>query len=274
MSELTDSAGLTAHRRGDLSYYRLQSLPVRHGFFTRSGGFSQPPYVTLNTAYVTKDPHAAANRELLFNTLGLDAAPLRILNPCHGEKIVFVDPTDWQASSRDSLIKTDAAFTVTPNSYFLVSTGDCIPAIFSDVAASFVGIVHLGWRSLLADFTGKVMKALQFHYRIAPDALVVGIGPAIYPCCYIFQEPQQKNDPFWRPFLQDRGNGYYGIDLSAAFKAQLMRHGVRIENIHETGLCTACHNDLFFSCYKEGYVSGRFPTVVGLQQGDFNSSAL
>ncbi len=99
MSELTDFAGLTAHRRGDLSYYRLQSLPIRHGFFTRIGGFSQPPYAGLNTAYVTKDPQAAANRELLFNTLGLDAAPLRILNPCHGEKIAFVDPADWQTDS-------------------------------------------------------------------------------------------------------------------------------------------------------------------------------
>lgn len=274
MSELTDSAGLTTHRRGDLSYYRLQSLPVRHGFFTRIGGFSQPPYAGLNTAYVTKDSHAVANRELLFNTLGLDTAPLRILNPCHGEKIVFVDPVDWPTNSREVLIKTDAAFTTTPNSYFLVSTGDCIPAIFSDAAASFVGIVHLGWRNLLADFTGKVVNALQAHYGVAPGKLVIGIGPSIYPCCYIFQEPQQKNDPFWRPFLRNQGNGYYSIDLPAAFRAQLIQHGVLMQNIHETGLCTACHKDLFFSCYNEGYVSGRFPTIVGLCQGDSNSSVL
>ncbi|MFO1433861.1 MAG: polyphenol oxidase family protein [Candidatus Competibacteraceae bacterium] len=270
MSELTDSAGLTAHRRGDLSYYRLQSLPIRHGFFTRIGGFSQAPYAGLNTAYVTKDPQATANRELLLNTLGLDAVPLRILNPCHGEKIVFMDPADWRTNSHDVLIKTDAAFTTTPHSYFLVSTGDCIPAIFSDMAASFVGIIHLGWRNLLADFAYKVVHALQTHYGVTPDELVVGLGPSIYPCCYVFQEPQQKDDPFWRPFLQDRGKGYYGIDLLAAFKAQLVRHGVKIQNIHETGLCTGCHNDLFFSCYKEGYVSGRFPTVVGLQQGEFS----
>jgi len=271
MSELNGPAGLMAHRRGDLSYYRLSALPVRHGFFTRLGGFSQPPYASLNTAYVTKDPYAAANRELLFNTLGLAAAPVRILNPCHGEKITFVDPTDWRTSSRAVLIKTDAAFTATPNSYFLVSTGDCIPAIFSDAAASFVGIVHLGWRNLLADFTANMVSALQTHYGIEPGALVAGIGPAIYPCCYVFQEPQQKDDPFWRPFLQDRGNGYYGIDLPAAFKAQLVRHGVGLGNIHETGLCTACHNELFFSCYKEGYVSGRFPTVVGLCPAEFAS---
>jgi len=266
MSELTGPTGLVAHRQGDLSCYRLSALPVQHGFFTRLGGLSQPPYASLNTAYITKDPHAAANRELLFDTLGLAAAPLRILNPCHGEKIVFVDRADWQSNSRAVLIQTDAAFTATPDSYFLVSTGDCIPAIFSDAAASFAGIVHLGWRNLLADFSGKVVSALQAHYGIEPGALVAGIGPSIYPCCYVFQEPQQKDDSFWQPFLQDRGDGYYGIDLPAAFKAQLVRHGVQPRNIYETGLCTDCHNELFFSCYKEGYVSGRFPTVVGLRK--------
>ena len=263
MSEINDSVGPMAHRRGDLSYYSLPALPIQHGFFTRIGGLSQPPYVGLNTAYITQDPHAAANRELLFNTLGFAAAPLRILNPCHGEKIVFVEQADWQRDARAVLIQTDAAFTATPNSYFLVSTGDCIPAILTDTAASFVGVIHLGWRNLLTDFTAKVVDALHSHYGIEPGALVIGIGPAIYSCCYVFQEPQQKDDPFWQPFLQDRGNGYYGIDLPAAFKAQLVRHGVRVQNIHETGLCTACHNELFFSCYKEGYVSGRFPTVVG-----------
>jgi YfiH family protein len=264
MSEVTGNRQVVMQTQNGLTCYRLSSLPVWHGFFARTGGLSREPYATLNTAYVTQDPHAAENRERLLTTLGIADAPIRVLNPCHGEKLVFMEKRDWQTGSHAVLSKTDAAFTDTPDRYFLVSTGDCIPAVFTDVAASFAGVVHLGWRNLVADLTGTVITALQSRYEVAPGSLVVGIGPAIYPCCYVFQEPMQKDDPFWQPFLQDRENGHYGIDLIAAFKAQLLQRGVQEANIHETGLCTSCHNELFFSCYKEGYVSGRFPTVVGL----------
>jgi len=266
MSEVNGDSQLSRQQQGSLTRYLLPALPVWHGFFARTGGFSREPYATLNTAYVTQDPHAAENRELLLTALGISDYPGRILNPCHGDRMVFMDKADWQIGSRAVLSKTDAAFTELPDSYLLVSTGDCIPAVFSDLSASFTGVVHLGWRNLVTELTGKVVAALQSRYGVIPASLVVGIGPAIYPCCYVFQEPLQKDDPFWRPFLHDRGYGHYGIDLLAAFKAQLIQRGVREENIHETGLCTSCRNELFFSRYKEGYMSGRFPTVVGLSR--------
>ncbi len=183
---------------------------------------------------------------------------------------MFTDETERQTNIRDVLIKTDAAFTrITPGTYFLVSTADCIPASFTDASLSFTGVLHLGWRNLVADFTGKVITALQNHYDVRPDSLMVGIGPLIYPCCYVFKSPTQKEEPFWQPFLHYQGDGHYAIDLASAFKAQLMRWGIPGENISETHLCTGCQNDVFFSCYKEGYVSGRFPTVVGLEPADY-----
>ena len=75
----------------------------------------------------------------------------------------------------------------------------------------------------------------------------------------------QRNDPFWKPFLREYGNGSYGIDLVTAFKTQLSYCGVKAENIHETRLCTACQVERFFSCYRDGYRSGRFANLVGLR---------
>ncbi len=253
-------------RLGELTCYRLAALPVRHGFFARTGGCSREPYAGLNTACVTQDPQAGENRERLFATLGIADCPIRILNPCHGDRICCMEPPDWYGDSRAVLLKTDAAFTTLPHSYLLVSTADCIPAVITDRAGSFVGVAHLGWRNLVADLTGKVIAALRTRYGVAPASLVVGLGPAIYPCCYVFEHPMQKDDPFWQPFLHEHGNGRYGIDLPAAFEAQLRRHGVPAAHIHTTGLCTGCHTGTFFSCYKEGYLSGRFPTVVGLER--------
>lgn len=255
---------LNWQQHGDLVRYWLPALPVWHGFFTRNGGFSREPYRSLNTAFVTQDTEASHNRRKLFETLGIDDR-VRLLNPCHGEKIVFMDTATWAVKRQGVLIKTDAALSRKRGSHLLVSTADCIPAVLTDTTGSFVGLIHLGWRNLVADFIGKVLAAVQVQYRAAMAEVVVGIGPAIYPCCYIFQDPVQKDQPFWQPFLKAHGNERYGIDLVSAFKVQLVARGVKAQHIHETGLCTACRNDLFFSCYKEGYVSGRFPTVVALR---------
>jgi YfiH family protein len=249
-----------------LTRYWFAKLPLWHGFFARTGGISTAPYASLNTAYVTQDPQASQNRDFLYRTLDIVDQPLRILNPCHGNQIVFVDEAAWQANTNAMLYKTDGAFTRTAGSYFLVSTADCIPAIFSDTQGSFMGLVHLGWRNVMAHFTETVVEALQTTYGVAPKSLVVGIGPAIYPCCYCIKEPQQRHDPFWRPFLTDVGDDVYRIDLINAFKTQLQRCGIAAHHIYDAQLCTGCHNETFFSCHKEGYVSGRFPTVVGLRQ--------
>jgi YfiH family protein len=261
---MTPPVPLDWQRHGDLLRYWLPALPVWHGFFTRDGGFSREPYRSLNTAFVTQDAAAPRNRQKLFETLAIGDR-VRILNPCHGEQTAFVDAAAWAAERQAVLIKTDAAFSRERGSHLLVSTADCIPAVVTDTAGSFVGLVHLGWRNLVADLTGKVLTAVQAQYGVAMVEVVIGIGPAIYPCCYVFQDPVQKDQPFWQPFLRAQGNGRYGIDLVGAFRAQLAGVGVRPEHIHEAGLCTACRNELFFSCYKEGYVSGRFPTVVGLR---------
>jgi len=246
-----------------LTCFSLRQFPAWHGFLARTGGRSKSPYASLNTAYVTDDPEASLNRDLLFRSLEIDKKPIRILNPCHGYRIVFTDEADWRAKTEDILIRTDAAFTRTPDTYFLVSTADCIPAIFTDSQLSFAGVAHLGWRGLVSDFAGRIIAALLDRYNLRPESIRVGIGPMIYPCCYLFKDPAQKNAPFWQPFLRDYGDGRTAIDLMSAFRTQLTRSGIPDENILETGLCTGCRNKEFFSCYKEGYRSGRFPTVVG-----------
>ena len=268
MSAVSHTSELVTRRYGELTRYILPGLAIWHGFFARTGGVSEPPYATLNTAYHTQDPRAFENRERLFAALGLTDRPIRVLNPCHGERIVFLNQPDWQMTSQVVLARTEAAFTQTPGSYLLVSTADCIPAIISDKLGSFVGIVHLGWRNLVAGLTRKVIGALASYYGAAPETLVIGMGPCIYPCCYRVRDPVQRNDPFWQPFLRAYGNGSYGIDLVTAFKTQLNHCGVKAESIQETRLCTACRVERFFSCYRDGYHSGRFANLVGLRPND------
>jgi copper oxidase (laccase) domain-containing protein len=55
------------------------------------------------------------------------------------------------------------------------------------------------------------------------------------------------------------------LDLPRANRAQLLAAGVAGRNIFSSGLCTACHPDLFFSYRKEGQQSGRLMSVIGIR---------
>lgn len=260
MSEVTCSTleGITV--------YQLKEFPLWHGFFGRNGGFGEAPYASLNTAYKTEDSASPQNREKLFRVTGLLENPIRILNPCHGEKVAFVEDAEWASEREGVLIQTDAAITRTANTYFLLSTADCLPVIFTDHKRSLAGIMHLGWRNIVAGFPAIVMAAVEARYGIKADEMIFGIGPSIYPCCYEFKDPIQKNDPFWTPFLTDRGDGVFAIDLVSATFSQLQAAGAASGAIIDTRLCTGCMNDQFFSCFKDGYISGRFPTLLGLSE--------
>ncbi|NGZ27550.1 MAG: laccase domain-containing protein [Magnetococcales bacterium] len=255
---------MIATSHGPLRSWHHPDFPLGHRFFGRQGGASQPPFASFNTAWRTEDPHAGENRQLLLQHLGLHQRPGRILNPCHGENIAFVQEEAWQQEEVGVLLQTDGGITQKKGSWLLVSTADCIPMLITDEKQTFAGVVHLGWRNVVANLVGKVVQKIYQEYGIHPQSLILLLGPAIYPCCYRFADPIQRQDPFWQPFLQQGEDGWYAIDLLAATRAQLLANGILAHNILESGLCTGCATEDFFSCYKEGYRSGRFPSVIWL----------
>ncbi len=55
------------------------------------------------------------------------------------------------------------------------------------------------------------------------------------------------------------------LDLWSANRDQLLRAGLREKNIHVSGICTMCANDVFPSHRREGDAAGRFAAVIGLR---------
>jgi hypothetical protein len=267
----TPAALLPVTLPGGLRGYRLAGFPLWHVFMSRAGGASGAPYTGLNTAWRTEDPAAPANRAQLLAALGIAAAPLRLLNPVAGEVSCHLAAADWAAAREGVLLGTDAALTDTPDTHLMMSTADCIPLLLIHAHAGagagggqILALVHLGWRNLVAGLAGKMVAEVGRHYGVAPGEILAGLGPAIRPCCYVHPDPVQRHDPFWQPYLAPRGEGRYAIDLPGALKAELLAAGLRPERILDPAICTGCHAE-FYSCYREGYRSGRFATVAGLR---------
>jgi polyphenol oxidase len=136
--------------------------------------------------------------------------------------------------------EADAAVTATPGCLLAVRTADCAPVVL--LGGASVGVVHAGWRGLLAgvvEQTVDVMEALGDRPRGAV------IGPCIRPGCYEFDGPE-LDDLADRFGAEVRGSTTWGttaLDLPGTVRAALREAG--IEAIADSSGCTACDTRWF-----------------------------
>jgi copper oxidase (laccase) domain-containing protein len=94
------------------------------------------------------------------------------------------------------------------------------------------------------------MAALKRLPGFRPERLVAVIGPSIGGCCfevgndvYRLFTKRYNDAAFYKPSV----DGKWKIDLQGIIQSELMHEGVPDTNIHNSGICTKCRNDLFFS---------------------------
>jgi YfiH family protein len=247
--------------------YRFEGLNnvkgLVHAVLTRIGGVSQAPYATLNLGHTVGDDLAAV-RENHRRALGaLKLKPGQVVSPSlvHGAHVEVV--------GRDHVgtiqAETDALVTGTPGVPLMMLFGDCMPLVLFDPVRRVVGIAHAGWRGVAAGVAEATIRTMAERLGCNPSNVWAGIGPTIGPCCYevgsdVAAEIESACPP--GAGVVRRANGRFHADLPAAVSAQLRAAGV--EQIEDTGLCTACRVDEFFSHRAERGRTGRFGTAIGL----------
>jgi copper oxidase (laccase) domain-containing protein len=80
------------------------------------------------------------------------------------------------------------------------------------------------------------------------------------PCCAEFKNFEEEiPERFWSYRDSKKRFDFWAISTD-----QLRRAGVRPERIEQSGLCTKCRTDLFFS-YRGEKTTGRLAAVIGLR---------
>lgn len=234
-----------------------------------------------------------ANREKFFRAVG--AAKMRpiTLRQIHSDSACGVSATGPQVAS-DDLPKADALFTREPGALLIVQTADCVPILLADTKQRAIAAIHSGWRGTVQRIAQKTLGRMQMEFGTNPRDVIAAIGPCIGPCCYevgsdVAKEFHAKfpnarewfdgpfdalaageNDPNWLPWLTMRPPGHpppaptVRLDLVAANRAILKEAGVRAEDISDSGFCTACRTDLFFS-YRREHNTGRMMAAIAIR---------
>jgi copper oxidase (laccase) domain-containing protein len=145
-------------------------------------------------------------------------------------------------------------------------TADCFPVAFHDPERGAIALAHLGWRPTDKQLASKVVRAMTDAYGCRPEDIRVSIGPGIHKESYVFENPEQKNQPAWKPFLTELPDGRVQVDLRTAIRAQLLESGIRDEHVSTSPDDTASSSE-YFSHYRSvrtGELEGRFATLIGL----------
>ncbi|MBT3201496.1 MAG: polyphenol oxidase family protein [Phycisphaerales bacterium] len=224
----------------------LDSLGLTHGVTTLQG---------FDTALALSAPGDAAMS--FASVLGLESAAW--LKQTHGAESIVVD-SPGLAGDADGLI------TDTPGLALVGRSADCPLVLVADSSGGAVGMFHAGWRGVTGGMAKEFVREFVARFDVAPARLVACICPSVGMCCYEVGKDVQDSavaemgKRALKFFAYRQGKLHF--DMQGCIGDQLLRVGLVKQNVHQAGVCTICHEDLFCSYRRQGEVAGRFQAAI------------
>ena len=101
-----------------------------------------------------------------------------------------------------------------------------------------IGLVHSGKKGTELEVTSRAIELMNKRFGSTAADLIVQLSPCIRP-------------------------PHYEIDFAAEIIRQCRSSGVK--QIHDSGVCTACHLDLYYSYRAEKARTGRMLALLALE---------
>ena len=200
----------------------------RHVFTQRIPGID----VSHDKAEVLKRLEAA-HREIR-RAIGVSDWPLLTAEQIHGNKITVVDTSpdkDQYFAGCDGFITNQTGLALG------IHVADCCAVYIIDPNTPAIALVHSGRKGTgLGVVTNAITQMIE-RFGSNPAELIVQLSPCIRP-------------------------PHYEVDFAAEIVRQCRELGVT--EIHDSGICTACHVDLYYSYRMEKGKTGRMLALLAL----------
>ena len=220
----------------------------------RTGGVSTGAFNSLNLATHVGDDQAAVNenRIRLADELGLPSEPIW-LRQVHGRRVV-------QAESYQRDCIADGSFSRQVGIVCAVLTADCIPLFVTAKLGSFVGLLHVGWRGLVAGVIESGLTAVAAK----PQELLAWVGPGIGRDEFVVggevHQQLTRRLPAHVQAFANHGDKWRA-DLGRMIEQRLQWAGVA--EIRRSKTCTAKNPAAWFSHRRDGRC-GRMASLIWL----------
>lgn len=241
-------------QNGSLIYYTCDRIAEPHCFTTKFGGVSSGDCAGLNfrRGHGDSEENIIRNYHILADSLNIPAERLTITNQVHENRVIAVTeenvgtglakPLDWEV---------DALITDLPNTPLVGFYADCVVTLLCDPVSRSCGVCHAGWRGTAREILGKTVDRMVEQYHADRASMIAVIGPSIRSCCFetdadVPTAMENMMGAQVEPFVQPRGQKFY-VDLQGINRMTLLAAGVRVENIVDSGICTKCEHEEFWS---------------------------
>lgn len=184
------------------------------------------------------------NQQSFFKRQNLDKRKIIGAELAHDDKAMIVNSeiSFRMVPGCDALITTDK------NCLLTVTVADCLPIYFYDPQKQVVALAHAGWKGVLNGIAQKTAQSLIVNFSCDPANLKILIGPHIQKCHFEVQDDVASQ--FASEYIT-RTDGKIYINMASAVKDQLLKTGLRADNISISSECTFCLEDKYFSFRRE-----------------------
>jgi copper oxidase (laccase) domain-containing protein len=165
---------------------------------------------------------------------GLDTQPLITAEQIHGADIMVVDPVtvNRHFDGCDGLITRHSGIVLG------IHVADCCAVFIVDPKTPAIGLVHSGRRGTERNIAGNAIRQMADRFDSEPANLIVQLSPCIRP-------------------------PHYEIDFASDIVEQCRSAGAQY--VHDTGVCTACQPELYYSYRAEKGKTGRMLALLALK---------
>jgi YfiH family protein len=179
--------------------------------------------------------HAVDTREPRMRTI-VDR-PWKTAKQVHGATIAVVDVNTASVGEADAILTRDPAVAVA------IRVADCAPIVLAS-RDGMIGVVHAGWRGLVA---GVVEGAVSAMSGAGAGDIEATIGPCIHAECYEFGNADLAvvADRYGDGVRGHTATGKPALDVVAGASAALEHAGVKTIEVVDS--CTACDGERWFS---------------------------
>lgn len=216
-----------------MSQDRLETIPglrdipgVRASFIGRIPGVDVA--VTREEAMERLRPF----HQRLMETCSGTRDPVITAEQVHGSKVAVVDaPPSLPLPGTDGLVTTRRGLTLG------IYVADCAPVWIVARDGSAGALMHSGKKGTELGIIREGIRALTGRTGKDAGEFLAFIGPCIRPPCY-------------------------EVDFASGIARQAREAGVR--DIHDAGICTACHPERYYSYRREKGLTGRMLATLTL----------
>jgi hypothetical protein len=238
----------------------LTAIGVKHGFTTRIGGVSPPPFASLNLGNISGEvrddaANVTENLNRLQQAAGLGDRRRAWVYQVHDKSVVIV-----RDSSFENGLQADAMVSDDATGFLFVRVADCVPILLATPDGAAVAAIHAGWRGVVKGVVPQAVKALVELAGVPAAGLIAAIGPCISR--EYFEVGPEVIAEFVRLFGRGSGWADRHVDLPEAVARQLRANGVGESQIDRTDRCTARDRAEFFSHRRDRGSTGRMAAVI------------